>query len=682
MTFRAIIVGLIGAALVCGFGYFNDAVLRQTYMVGNSLPISVYGSFIILVLLINPLLGRIWKKLSLSGVELAVILTLTLSACCIPGSGLMRTFTATLVMPFNYNKTTAAWSDQKVLTQVPSYMLVDVNDQNENTVLNPFAQGGLGIADKHITLAQVPWKAWTRTLIFWVPLILVLWTGLIGLALVVHRQWADHEQLPYPIATFANALIPEGKSVIAETFRNKLFWIGAVVVMLIHFNNFATLWYPDVLIQFPRTLDFNPLTTLFTTINKGGGWSFFRPTFFFSVIAFSFFLPTDVSLSLGIGPLLWFTVVGMLAGYGITTGWGGASDGNITNFIAFGAYVGFFCVLIYTGRRYYSDVFRSALFLRKPTAENGQSVWGARVFLAAMLFFVIYTSTLTGLDWQMGTLFVVLMTLIFLVISRLVAETGIFFVQANFTPIAILTGIFGYAALGPKTILLLMMLSMVFLVDPRESLMPFVLNSFKLLDFRKANTGKASALAVVALLLGMAIAIPATLYFQYDRGSNRTDEWATRDVPSFPFNSLVSANQRLESQGLLEQSTAVTGWGHFSHISPPNSQALIACFIGIALVVLFTMARLRFARWPLHPVLFLIWTTYPGANFFASFLAGWAVKTGVMKTGGASLYRNAKPLMFGIIAGEMLAGALIMLFGYYIYKTTGQPPQSFWLMPG
>ena len=36
MTIRAILLGLLGACFVCGFTYFNDAVMRQTYFVGNN----------------------------------------------------------------------------------------------------------------------------------------------------------------------------------------------------------------------------------------------------------------------------------------------------------------------------------------------------------------------------------------------------------------------------------------------------------------------------------------------------------------------------------------------------------------------------------------------------------------------------------------------------------------------
>jgi hypothetical protein len=57
-----------------------------------------------------------------------------------------------------------------------------------------------------------------------------------------------------------------------------------------------------------------------------------------------------------------------------------------------------------------------------------------------------------------------------------------------------------------------------------------------------------------------------------------------------------------------------------------------------------------------------------------SLLLGWAVKTAVGRYGGESLYQKGKPLMTGVIAGEMLAGTVPILVGAVYYLTTGERP--------
>ena len=64
MTVRAVLLGLAGAAAVCALTYMNDFILRQTFLVGNYMPISVYGGLLLFLLVVNPVppSGRRWKR--------------------------------------------------------------------------------------------------------------------------------------------------------------------------------------------------------------------------------------------------------------------------------------------------------------------------------------------------------------------------------------------------------------------------------------------------------------------------------------------------------------------------------------------------------------------------------------------------------------------------------------------
>ena len=109
MTFRSVLLGLLGAVVINAFTYASYAVLHVTNPVAHHLPVGVYGSLIIFILVINPLLYLVWKRLALSGPEIAVALALILISCAAPGSSLMRSFTTSLVMPFQVNRTSPGW---------------------------------------------------------------------------------------------------------------------------------------------------------------------------------------------------------------------------------------------------------------------------------------------------------------------------------------------------------------------------------------------------------------------------------------------------------------------------------------------------------------------------------------------------------------------------------------------
>jgi hypothetical protein len=682
LTVRAVVIGLLAVAFVCSYTYFNDHIMRQTMFVGNNMPISVYGLLVVFLAFIYPLLRRIHRKLPFSRSELAIILVLTLTACAIPGSNLLRLFTPTLMMPHRYVRTEPGWQKQDIMDLVPDHMLADVG-HDEDTVLNGFTRG-LRKGNERISPAQVPWSAWWPSLMFWMPILLSMWIAFIGLALVVHRQWADHEHLPYPIVTFTESLLPGREGAPSLVFRNRIFWMGLLFVLLFHMYNYVYLWFPHILPgKLPLGVDFSPLAELFPTFEKGGGEHFLSGfhLLYFTVIAVAYFLPTDVSLSLGIGPFLWVWVAGLLTTYGIgTTGWQGGWPFGIQRdtMCILGAYFAMLLVVLYTGRHYYTTVFRRAMGIPSREKTEASAVWGARIFLISMVLFVVYADIIAHLDWPIALLLAIGLTAIYLVMGRLIAETGLFFIVVTGTPATLIWAFMGARALGPEIMLVMFMFCMILFYDSREALMPFVVNGLKLADDCKLKVGRTAGMAILAIIVGLAVGIPVTLYFQYDEGID-VSAWQNQQ-PKNPFNEVIGAMQRLEAQGQLDEAGQASGLSRFAQISM-HKPALITFSIAAMAVLVFSAMRLRFAKWPLHPVMFLVWSTYAGNCFAQSFLIGWLIKVAVMKYGGANIYQRLKPLMFGLIAGEMMGGMIPMVVSLVYYLATGDQPKSFWVMP-
>jgi len=671
MTWRAVLAGLLGGAFVCGFTHFNDTIMRQTMFVGNNMPISVYGGLIVFILLVNPLFGR----RAFTGGELAVALALILAVCCIPGSGLMRLLPADVMFPFDEERTTPGWRESGVVKMASAGMLASPGRKDE--ALDGFVRG-LGTGRGFPNPALVPWQAWSGTLAFWLPLLLLLWVGLIALAVVVHRQWSEHEHLRYPVAMFSDALLPGQGGRWGPILENRLFWLGAGAVFLLYLNNYLTVWFPSYLVQIPTQVDLSPLEVLVPTYMAGNGWWMFTLRIYFTVVAFGFFLASDVSLAMGLGPCFYPWVVGTFAAYGISIT-NAAATPSIENFMNFGAYFGILLVILYTGRHYYGRTLRRALLVPTGGTEGAESVWGARVFMLCATLITAYLIFVAGLNWPMAIIFTGLVFMLFLVIARISAETGAFMIQPVWAPGAVLWGIFGSRALGPQQALIMLLLSSILVCDPREALMPYVVNSFKLLQMRRASIRRTAAWGVGALLIGLAVAVPVTLTLDYDRGVDRTD-WSVMHSPFEPFTTSMQIQQRLSAQGNLKAAEAARGWRRFAAMSPDPS-CLIGFAAGLGLVLAFAAARLRLPKWPLHPILFLVWSSWGGRMLASSFLVGWAIKMLVTKYGGAAWYQRLKPLMFGLVAGEMLGGLAPMVAGFVYWLMTGQPPKAFNILP-
>jgi hypothetical protein len=92
--------------------------------------------------------------------------------------------------------------------------------------------------------------------------------------------------------------------------------------------------------------------------------------------------------------------------------------------------------------------------------------------------------------------------------------------------------------------------------------------------------------------------------------------------------------------------------------------------------------RLRVSRWPVHPLAFLVCATWHIKHFAFSFIIGWAIKILVIKYGGAGTYNKVRPLMIGLIVGEVMGAIAPSLVGLIYFLLTDQQPPSFRVLPG
>jgi hypothetical protein len=681
MTLRALIIGFVSALFIASAGFVNDWVFQLTMIAGNHFPISVFGLTLVVVLTLNPLLHRIRPAWRLGSSELAVIMALMLVACSIPGSGLMRTFAPTLALPVHLNEgvnrsawgARPEWGGHGVLSLAPKQMLV--NDGQYDASIGGFVTGKRGIG-----LQDVPWDAWAKPLQVWLPLILLIGLSMIAMSLIVHRQWSQRERLRYPIAEVAKAIISQDSGSFGPMFRNKAFWIGLGAIFVLHLVNG---WYQlsaGASIQIPLKFEFGAIGQAFPRFAKAEQAHYLTaPTLYPTVVAFAFFLASDVGLSLGLSQ--WFWVFAMMAApsldIDVSRDWvtGGAPD-----YQRFGSYLGIALLLLYMGRRHYWDMLKAALLPWVKSAAEAVSVWACRLLLVALTCIVLILTWL-GLDWPLAILFTLLVMMLFLVMARLSAEAGLFFNQPWWHPLGVLFGLLGAAALGPEAVIIMGMIVMVMIIDPRESLMPFVVNGLKICDDMKVRPARVGWSAGVVFALALAVATPTVLWACYNYGAPE-DTWG-KDLAKKPFDQAAKMMSSLAGAGELRSSMEREGIERITNIRP-DSRFLWAAPLGLGLVAVVSLMRLRYTWWPLHPILFLVWGTYPMGNFSSSFLLGWLIKALITKLGGGARYRGTIPLMLGIIAGDLLGGLLWMGHGAAYFGLEGsKPPTGFYkILPG
>ena len=364
--------------------------------------------------------------------------------------------------------------------------------------------------------------------------------------------------------------------------------------------------------------------------------------------------------------------------YGISLG-GGRLAPSPEGFLHAGIYFGFFVGLLYTGRRYYLSVFRRSFMLPCGDHVESYAVNGARVSMVAGVA-LIAQMVLVGLDWQLAFLLVGITLVMFVVLSRLLAEAGYFFVGLNFFPWMLILGFMGAKALGSDQLLLMMLLCTVLIV-PRETLMPFAVTGLCLADKARARIGSTAAWGAVAVAVALAVGLPIVLYFQYKDGSSASgDWWANRHKPQEAFRSNIHFRQGLEAQGTLEEANALSGAERFLNIRP-DKRCLLAFSIAFTLVLALMFLRHRSPKWPFHPLMLVTMGMWSINMFAFSILLGCAIKSAVTKYGGAKLYQKLKPLMIGLIAGELLGILIPVIIGAIYYAVTREQPKVFHVLP-
>ena len=699
MTVRSIILAFVCSIFIAACGYINDAVLYlESFTNGSLLPIIVIGTLALFVMVFNPLLGLVSKKLQLKGGELALIVAVSCAACSIPGRGMLEQFTHTMVMPYHWERVTPDWKQKHVLQYAPKGALIVMPDEKtepdlhtevyERTV-TAYLIGAQKAAEGDRPMwrsfkdavHRVPWADWRAPLTTWMPLVFLSALASVCLALITYRQWSAHEYLSFPIADFNATLIEreEGK-LYPAICRNRMFWVGLLILLFIRVNNGLCVWYPDYYIPIQLAWSLAPFSKVWPNLFRvpyGSSLLVFR--FFPLVVAFAFFLSSEISLTLAVSQICWvicaFPMV--TVGMNLNTDWVGGWQG----WQRAGACIMMFFFLLYTGRHYYWHVLLNALGIRRGESvkDGAENAWPMRLLIMAFIAMVVLITRL-GLEWPFALITVALMLMTFVIVSRISAETGLFFIQPRWTIFGLLTAGLGSFAFPPRAQIICGLVCVFLSIDQCQALMPYVTNGLKLCERTKVSTKKYGWSTLAMYIIAMTIAVAVLLIAVYTWGAPQNMDWSYKRLPTMAFRTALPEILQLEAVGSLEEADTLPWWQRMSRIMPREN--FVGAFVfGIVVVWFFSFLRLRVPWWPLHPGMFLLWATYPMEQTCHAFFCGYLIKVCAIRFGGMKLVRKLKPFMVGVIAGELLSAVIFMIVGFIYYLNTGETPKIYRWFP-
>ncbi|MFW6162741.1 MAG: DUF6784 domain-containing protein, partial [Planctomycetota bacterium] len=183
-----------------------------------------------------------------------------------------------------------------------------------------------------------------------------------------------------------------------------------------------------------------------------------------------------------------------------------------------------------------------------------------------------------------------------------------------------------------------------------------VANGLKLVsevrDPRKRRVFWAVAAAIVVTL---AASVVATMLIAYGWGGANANRWFFESGPTLPFHYVSR---------LIQNPTG------------PNPSAYLFGGIGAVAMALLLAAHHRFVWWPLHPLGFPIASLWLTDQLWFSIFIAWAVKSLVLRYGGADLYHRSRYFFLGLILGQYTASGVWIVIDLF----TGKVGNSlFWI---
>ena len=599
----------------------------------------LFSSFMVFALFANAVLAVGGRNLSLNRSELIVVYIMLLIVASVSTMGLCEIILPAIAGMFYYASPENQW-ESLLLPYLPREILVT----NELQIRNFFE----GVAS---TDYPIPYEVWLIPMLLWGIFLLALYVTMVCIAVILRKQWMDHERLSYPLVQVPQLMIQgeTSASLVNPFFKSGLMWAGAAIPIIVGLLSGLNRYYGGW-----------PIVTTAWNIPIYGGQNL-NLTVSFAILGFSYLIGGQVAFGVwGFALLAKFERM-LFAFIGVSnkqlvwaTSGGGQSE--LLNYQGLGALIVLVFMGLWVGRRHLRGVIDN--FIGKPSELNdGDEIMSYR---AAVLGLLVGVCVMTIWLWQLHTplwasvLFVFLALIIFTGLTRIIAESGTAAIIPALTAPDFMVYGLGSKLLGAHGITT-MSLMYVWGTDIRVFLMGVFANGLKLIEGMARESRRLVFWAIlIAIFLGVIGSLYTVLHVSYRDGGINSSLWFFQGMP---FRIYDTAIKGMQNEDVYWHGMGFVGLG------------------GIAMYVL-TWLRQRFLWWPLHPVGFPIMNAWIIDYVWFSVFLAWLFKQLILKYGGATLFVRSRNFFLGIIVGRVLVSGFWLVVDYF----TGMVGNSiFWI---
>lgn len=246
---------------------------------------------------------------------------------------------------------------------------------------------------------------------------------------------------------------------------------------------------------------------------------------------------------------------------------------------------------------------------------------------------------LTGVPAWVAPIVVVAALIIWLSLTRLMAQAGLATIVPAIIPLGFVVSTVGTSSLG-TTGLIAMGLTLIWTGDLLTYLMGPAANSIFVQNKASVKPTAGALSLVVAVMLSLAGCIFMTLYLTSKVGGLNLHPQYFQWFPKLPW-------QFAESKLHVPSGVSLTGY--------------VWTGIGAGVMLSLIYAQRLFFWWPLHPLGFLAQGGWIMKQLWFSFFLAWVVKTAALRYGGGKTYRKSRVVFIGIIVGLLVVGGFWLI---------------------
>lgn len=619
MRLRALLIGIV-AVIVLGLIIPKcDFHAIGTHIAHTFMPIGPVFLFFFFVLVLNVLLKVL--RIGLKANELLLIYAMMTVACGF-GPGCIQYLIPALAGPFYFATPENRYAE--VLHPLISDWMIPKKPETIKYLYEGLPQG-----------ATIPWNEWIGPIFLWTLLILAV--SLVGfcLAILVRKQWIENEKLVFPLVYVPVEMVRQPESKIKELipplFKNRWMWIAFLIPAILYTLKGLHFYFPMV----PSPI--NVLAVWFKFTEKP--WNALNNIFLktvFVTIGLTYFVPTSVSFS------IWFffivfqlqTVIGAVLGFPMPYFPGETFNRAFHGYQVAGGIVALAIFLFWSMRHSLADIFKK-LFKGglSPDEQKEANTYRFAIFgiISGFIFICLWGMAAGMKLWSMIFYFLIFFSIV-TVVSRLVAEAGLFYVGYKIFPFEIMLPFTGTGPFGGAGLMTSVIFNQGIQREFRVDSMPFFLNNMKMGDSAKVDTKWLFGSMWLAILIGLPVVSFSVINLMYKYGGVNIGGWWTTSVP----RNIVCTN------AMRYVTTPIS----------PNVKDIVTMIIGGGVTIFLFVMRRFFLWWPFHPIGYVMAGSYSIYHLWWPTFLGWLIKVFVLKLGGIKIYQKLMPFFIGLVLGE------------------------------